>query len=392
VGKPFKSSRDLECRLVTQCLRYYAGWADKINGQTIPVSADKFGYTLRQPVGVCGAIIPWNFPLTNLSWKLGPALATGCVIIAKPSEYSPLATLYLADLIKQAGCPPGVFQVLNGYGKEAGAALASHLDVDKIAFTGSTATGKQIIKAASVNMKKTTIEAGGKSAMLVFDDADLDQAVKWAIAGGMGNAGQICSANTRILVQEGVQDKFVDMFSSFVQSTVVGHPFDDNTTQGPQVSKLQYDKVLEYFDVAKTDGSVLVTGGEALQGPAGKGYFIKPTIYKGVTKESRLFKEEIFGPVLAVTSFKTEDEAIELANESGYGLAAMVFTENMKIAHRTAARLETGMVWINESNNYDSKMSFGGAKQSGLGKELGQSALDNYLEEKVIHVNLGLRI
>lgn len=392
VGKLYPGSLGLESTLVVNCFRYYAGWADKINGTTIPISADKFGYTLRQPVGICGAISPWNFPLVNCSWKLGPALATGCCIIMKPSEFSPLAALYLAKLFKEAGYPPGVVQVLNGYGKETGHALTTHLDVDKIAFTGSTATGQAVIRAATVNMKKTTVEAGGKSAFLIFDDADLEQAAKWAFAGGMGNAGQICSANARILVQEGVHEKFVSLFTQLAKTSKVGPPFDKGTTQGPQASKMQYDKVLQYISDANAGGATLVTGGTPSKVVGGKGYFIEPTIYTGVTNKMKIFHEEIFGPVIAVTTFKTENEAVALANDSTYGLAAMVFTENMKIAHRTAAKLQTGMVWINESNHYDVKMPFGGVKQSGLGRELGESTLEAYLEEKVVHVNLGFRL
>jgi aldehyde dehydrogenase (NAD(P)+) len=260
VGKLYPESLGLESTLVVNCFRYYAGWADKINGTTIPISADKFGYTLRQPIGICGAISPWNFPLVNCSWKLGPALATGCCIIMKPSEFSPLAALYLAKLFKEAGYPPGVVQVFNGYGKETGHALTTHLDVDKIAFTGSTATGQAVIRAATVNMKKTTVEAGGKSAFLIFDDADLEQAAKWAFAGGMGNAGQICSANARILVQEGVHEKFVSLFTQLAKNSKVGLPFDKGTTQGPQASKMQYNKVLQYISDANAGGATLVTG------------------------------------------------------------------------------------------------------------------------------------
>ncbi|KAI0009641.1 aldehyde dehydrogenase [Xylariaceae sp. FL0662B] len=390
VGKPYPGSLG-ESNVIINCFRYYAGWADKLNGATIPISADKVGYTLKQPVGVCGAISPWNFPIVNASWKLGPALATGCCIILKPSEFSPLSALYLAKLFKEAGYPPGVVQVLNGYGATTGNALTSHLDIDKIAFTGSTTTGRQVIKTAAVNMKKTTVEAGGKSAFLVFDDANLEQAAKWAIVGGMGNAGQICSANSRILVQEGAQEKFIKIFTEMAKSSKVGLPFEQGTTQGPQVSKVQYDKVLQYIGTATSDGATLVTGGAPCK-VGGKGYFIQPTIYTGVTSKMKIFHEEIFGPVIAVTTFKTEDEAVALANESTYGLAAMVFTENLKTAYRTAAKLQTGMVWINESNHYDVKMPFGGVKQSGLGRELGESTLDAYLEEKVVHVNLGIEL
>jgi aldehyde dehydrogenase (NAD+) len=385
VGKPLAASM-AECALVTGTFRYYAGWADKIDGKLFNVSKDKFGYTLRQPVGVCGAITPWNYPIANTVWKIAPALAVGCCIIIKPSEFSALPLLYLAQIIKDAGYPPGVVQVVNGYGAEAGAALTSHLGVDKIAFTGSTATGKAVIKAASVNMKKTTIEAGGKSAFLVFEDADIEQAAKWAHAGGMGNAGQICSANSRILVHENAAEKFVQEFSKAVSKGKIGKPFDEGVTQGPQVSKMQYDKVLGYIRDADEGGAKLVCGGKPV---GGKGYFIEPTIYTGVTSKMKIFQEEIFGPVIGVTTFKTIEEAVALANDSPYGLASMVFTQNLKTAHRAANKLHSGMVWINESNVFDPKMGFGGVKQSGLGREMGESALESYIEEKVVHVNIG---
>ncbi|KAK8135113.1 Aldehyde dehydrogenase [Apiospora sp. TS-2023a] len=383
VGKPFPSSMASESPHMVGCLRYYAGWADKLHGQTIPVSKDKFGYTLRQPLGVCAAITPWNYPLTNAAWKLGPALATGNCVIMKPSEYTPLSALYLAKLFREAGYPPGVVQVLNGH---------AHPGVDKVAFTGSTATGQRILKQAAGQMKKTSIEAGGKSAFLVFDDANLEQAAKWAIVGGFSNAGQVCSANSRVLVQKGVQQQFLDIFARMAQASKVGLPFDASTTQGPQASKMQYDKIMGYIESAKSDGAELVIGGGRYEDVGDKGYFIQPTIFKGVTRDMKIFHEEIFGPVLAVTAFETEDEAVALANDSTYGLAAMVFTENIKVAHRTAARLQSGTVYINESNNVDYKLSFHGSKQSGLGSELGESGLDAYLEEKVIHVNLGLEI
>ncbi|KAB5545494.1 aldehyde dehydrogenase [Coniochaeta sp. 2T2.1] len=392
VGKPYAFARLYENFHLVETLRYFAGWTDKILGQTIPVNKDKFAYTLRQPVGVCAAILPWNYPLTNAGWKLGPALATGNVIILKPSEYSPLGALYLAKLFKEAGFPPGVVQVLNGYGKDTGELLSTHLDIDKISFTGSTATGRRIIKAAAVNMKKTTIEAGGKSAFIVFDDADLEQAAKWAALGGFGNAGQICSANSRILVQEGAEQKFLEVFSKIAKGTKVGSPFDESTQQGPQTSKMQYDKVLGYIDIAKEQGAKVVTGGKALQVDGGKGYYIEPTIFSGVTSDMRIFQEEVFGPVLVVSTFKTEEEAIALANNSTYGLAAMVFTENLKVAHRTAGKLQAGTVWINESNQIDYKIAFGGVKQSGIGRELGEHAVDAYLEDKVVHLNLGLKL
>ncbi|KAK8093399.1 aldehyde dehydrogenase [Apiospora hydei] len=389
VGKPFPASMHFEAPHTAGCLRYYAGWADKLHGQTVPVSKDKFGYTLRQPVGVCGAITPGTSRSPPRPWKLGPALATGNCVIMKPSEYTPLSALYLAKLFAEAGYPPGVVQVLNGHGRSTGEALVNHPGVDKIAFTGSVATGQRILKLAAGQMKRTTIEAGGKSAFLVFADADLEQAAKWAISGGFGNAGQICSANSRILVQRAVQQQFLDIFSRMARASKVGMPFDASTTQGPQASKMQYNKIMGYIESANQDGAELVMGGGRYQDLGDKGYFVQPTIYKGVTRDMKIFHEEIFGPVLAVTAFETEDEAVALANDSAYGLAAMVFTENIKVAHRTAARLQSGMVYINESNNVDWKLPFRGSKQSGLGSELGESGLDAYLEEKVIHLNLG---
>ncbi|KAB5531375.1 aldehyde dehydrogenase [Coniochaeta sp. 2T2.1] len=370
VGKPYAFARLYESFHLVETLRYFAGWTDKILGQTIPVNKDKFAYTLRQPVGVCAAILPWNYPLTNAGWKLGPALATGNVIILKPSDRSSPER----------------------YGKDTGELLSTHLDIDKISFTGSTATGRRIIKAAAVNMKKTTIEAGGKSAFIVFDDADLEQAVKWAALGGFGNAGQICSANSRILVQEGAEQKFLEIFSKIAKGTKVGSPFDESTQQGPQTSKMQYDKVLGYIDIAKEQGAKVVTGGKALQVDGGKGYYIEPTIFSEVTSDMRIFQEEVFGPVLVVSTFKTEEEAIALANNSTYGLAAMVFTENLSVAHRTAGKLQAGTVWINESNQVDYKIAFGGVKQSGIGRELGEHVVDAYLEDKVVHLNLGLKL
>ncbi|KAM7191740.1 aldehyde dehydrogenase [Rhypophila sp. PSN 637] len=362
VGKPYASSRQMEGAHLVGTLRYFAGWADKIHGQTIPVNKDKFAYTLKQPVG-----------------KLGPALATGNCIILKLSEYSPLSSLYLAKLFKDAGYPPGVVQILNGYGKTTGEMLTIHLGIDKIAFTGSTATGRRVIQAAAVNMKKTTIEAGGKSACIIFDDADLEQAAKWAAVGGFGNAGQICSANSRILVQEGAEEKFLAIFAAVAKATKVGKPFDADTTLGQQTSKMQFDKVLDYIDDAKQSGAKLVTGGGPWRETGNhKGYFIQPTVFSGVTSDMKIFQEEVFGPVLAVTTFKTEEEAAALANNSTYGLAAMIFTENIKVAHRTAARLQAGMVWVNESNNLTGSFCL--------------SSLEAYLEVKAVHVNFGLQL
>lgn len=393
MGKPYGDAL-LDLGEVITTLRYYAGWADKIFGQTIPTNPKKLAYTLRQPIGVCGQIIPWNFPLAMAAWKLGPALAAGNTVVLKPAEQTPLSILYFAKLVVKAGFPPGVINIVNGYGKDAGQAIASHLDVDKIAFTGSTATGKAIMKTASVNMKNITLETGGKSPLVVFDDADLEQAAKWAQIGIMGNGGQICTANSRLLVQEGVYDKFIETFAQVIKtSNVVGDPFDENTFQGPQINKAQYDKILSYIDVAKEEGAKLAAGGKPFKGVGqGKGYFIEPTIFKDVTKDMRIFREEIFGPFVAISPFKTEADAIAMANDTTYGLGASVFTQSIERGHRVAERIESGMVWINSSNDSDPRVPFGGVKQSGIGRELGEAGLAAYTHEKAIHVNLGSRL
>lgn len=389
-GKPFGDSLG-DINEVITTIRYYAGWCDKVHGSTIPTTHQKLVYTLKQPIGVCGQIIPWNFPLAMAAWKLGPALACGNTVVLKPAEQTPLSILYFAKLIKQAGFPPGVVNIVNGYGKEAGHALVSHLDVDKIAFTGSTMTGKIIQKTASVNMKNITLETGGKSPLIVFADADLVQAAKWAHVGIMSNQGQICTATSRLLVNERVYDKFVGMFKEIVKSTSkVGDPFDPSTFQGPQITKAQYDRILGYIESAKAEGATLTTGGMPHQ-RAGldRGFFIEPTIFTGVASTMKIYREEVFGPCVAITSFKTEEEAIAMANDTTYGLGSAVFTQDVETAHRVAAEIESGTVWVNSSNDSDPRVPFGGVKQSGIGRELGEAGLAAYSQEKAVHVNLG---
>lgn len=326
----------------------------------------------------------WNFPLLMAAWKLGPALCTGNTVVMKAAEQTPLSILYLATLIKEAGFPPGVVNIINGHGREAGAALAQHLDVDKIAFTGSTATGREIMKMAAVNLKNITLETGGKSPLLVFDDADLDQAVKWAHVGIMYNQGQVCTATSRILVQDGIYDKFVAAFKEYVsKASVLGDPFKDDTFQGPQVTKAQFERVLSYIEAGKSEGATLVTGGEAYKDVNGKGFFIRPTIFSDVKDDMTIYREEVFGPFVSIGSFKTEEEAIKRANDSTYGLGAALFTENITKAHRVARRIEAGMVWINSSNDSDTRVPFGGVKQSGIGRELGEAGLEAYTNKKV---------
>ena len=393
-GKPYQVALTEDVAEVSGTLRYYGGYADKIHGQVINTSPDKFAYTIREPLGVCGQIIPWNYPLAMAAWKLGPALACGNTIVLKAAEQTPLSVLYFAQLIKEAGFPPGVVNILNGHGKEAGAAIASHLDIDKIAFTGSTATGRQIMKMASVNLKNITLETGGKSPLLVFADADLDQAVKWSHAGIMSNMGQICTATSRVLVEESIYDKFVELFKEQVKEvSKVGDPFQDSTFQGPQVTKAQYEKVLGYIESGKSEGATLVMGGEAHKNVGdGRGFFIAPTVFTGVKDNMKIYREEVFGPFVVISSFKTEEEAVERANDTTYGLGSAVFTENLTKAHRVARAIEAGMVWVNSSNDSDYKIPFGGVKQSGIGRELGEEGLKAYSNCKSVHVNLGMRL
>ncbi|KAH8173718.1 aldehyde dehydrogenase family protein [Sarocladium implicatum] len=388
-GKPFTAALDLDISASLRVFRYYAGAADKMSGSTIETSPNKLAYVLREPLGVCGQIIPWNFPFMMLAWKVGPAIACGNTVVLKPAEQTPLSALYFGKLVVEAGFPPGVVNILPGLGGVTGRALAEHLDVDKVAFTGSTATGKAIMKAAASNLKNITLECGGKNPSIVFDDADLDQAAKWSHVGIMDNQGQVCISTSRIYVQEGVYDEFVERF---VQVTKEHHrlgcPFDKDTWQGPQVSKAQYDSVLSYIEEGKNSGARLVYGG-AKHGD--EGYFIQPTVFADATDDMKIVKEEIFGPVVVILKFKTFEEAAAKANDSSYGLSAAVFTENITKAHKMARKLQSGMIFLNSSGDAHFGIPFGGYKSSGIGRELGQYALDAYTQTKAVHVNLGNR-
>ncbi len=387
-GKPYTASLEGDVGEVTGVLQYYAGYADKNFGQVIDVGPDKFAYTVKEPLGVCGQIIPWNYPLAMAAWKLGPALACGNTVVLKLAEQTPLSMLYVAKFIKEAGFPPGVINIINGHGREAGVALVEHENVDKIAFTGSTATGKAIMKMASATMKNITLETGGKSPLIVFEDADLDRAAEWAHTGIMSNQGQICTATSRLLVQEGVYDQFVEKFKANVEKiSVLGDPFEESTFQGPQVTKTQYDRVLGYIKSAREDGATIAMGGEAAP-QKGKGFFIAPTVFTNVKPTMTIFREEIFGPCVAIVSFKTEEEAIRLANDTTYGLGSSLFTKDLPRAHRVAREIEAGMVWVNSSNDSDYRVPFGGVKQSGIGRELGEAGLAPYCNSKSIHINM----
>ncbi|KAH8901037.1 putative aldehyde dehydrogenase [Thozetella sp. PMI_491] len=390
-GKPYAVAFNEDTGEVAETLRYYAGFADKIFGQVIETTAAKFAYTVREPVGVCGQIIPWNYPLSMAAWKLGPALACGNTIVLKPAEQTPLSILFLANLIVEAGFPPGVVNIVNGPGPVTGAAIASHPDIDKIAFTGSTAIAKMIMSMASRTLKNITLETGGKSPLIVFDDAELDLAAEWSHGGIMSNSGQICTATSRILVQDSIYDKFLEAFLAQTKTiSKLGNPFEETTFQGPQITKSQFDRVMSYVDIGKSEGAKLEVGGEPFKA-LGKGFFIEPTVFTGVTSNMRIFQEEVFGPFVVITRFKTEEEAIALANGTQYGLGSALFTTNLTRAHRVARKIEAGMVWINSSNDSDWRIPFGGIKQSGIGRELGEAGLGAYSNIKAIHVNMTQR-
>ena len=391
-GKPYTVALNEDLPETINTIRYYAGWCDKVSGQTINPSPEKLAYTLRQPIGVVGQIIPWNYPLSMAAWKLGPALACGNTVVLKAAEQTPLSILVLGRLVKDAGFPPGVVNFLNGYGGEAGSALVQHPLIDKVAFTGSTATAKTIMTMAAKTLKTITLETGGKSPLLVFNDADLEQAVKWSHLGIMSNQGQICTATSRILVQNGVYNNFLAKFKSTVDTiSKIGDQWDETTYQGPQVSKAQYDRILSYIKIGSEEGATLWMGGEACP-VNGKGFYISPTVFTNVKDSMRIYREEVFGPFVVISNFKNEEEAIARANDSTYGLGASVFTENLSKGLRVAAEIEAGMVWVNSSQDCDFRVPFGGVKQSGIGRELGEAGLEAYTQIKAVHVNLGSRL
>jgi aldehyde dehydrogenase (NAD+) len=360
--------------------------ADKINGQVVPVRNDALTYTVREPLGVVGAIIPWNFPLMIGMWKIAPALACGCTVVLKPAEITPLTALRIGELALEAGFPPGVLNVVPGFGKTAGQAIVDHPDIDKVTFTGSPTVGKQILRGASGNLKRVTLELGGKSANIIFPDADLDAAVKAASAGIFFNTGQVCSAGSRILVHESIHDDIVERLAARANAIKVGDPKDAGTGMGPLVSAVQMKRVLDYIDIGVKEGASMVTGGPR----AGQaGYFVSPTVFAGVQHEMRVSQEEIFGPVAVVIPFKDEEDAIRIANGTAYSLAAGVWSADIGRVHRFARRLKAGTVWINTFGPTDIRLPWGGARDSGFGREHGDEAITNFTEPKVVWINTG---
>jgi acyl-CoA reductase-like NAD-dependent aldehyde dehydrogenase len=384
-GKPLTFSRAFDVPATAETFRYYAGWVTKLYGETNPSDPAFFNYTLREPVGVCGQIIPWNFPLLMAAWKLGPALACGNTVILKPAEQTPLSALLLGEILSEAGVPDGVVNIVTGFGPGAGSSIAEHPGVDKVAFTGSTEVGKIILKAAAGNLKKVSLELGGKAPNIIFPDADLDQAVPQAMMGVYFNSGQVCCAGTRIFVQRERYDEVVEKFGNFSKNVSVGDPFDRKNTLGPVVSREQFDRVKSYLDVGKKEGAKVSAGGEAV---SGKGYFVQPTLFSDVKNEMRIAREEIFGPVGAAIPFKDENDAVFQGNNTEYGLSAGVWTRDISRAHKVARALKAGTVWVNCFNQLDPISPFGGYKQSGIGRELGKYAIDLYTQIKSVYVKL----
>ena len=388
MGAPLSRTRAYRGRALGM-LRYYAGQATSLHGETIENSlpGEIFSYTLKEPVGVVGAIIPWNGPLTATIWKIGPAIATGCTVVLKPAEEAPLTSLRLGELCMEAGIPAGVVNVVPGYGETAGAALASHPDVDKVAFTGSHITGQSIIRASAGNLKRVSLELGGKSPDIVFADADLDAAVPGAAMAVFANSGQICSAGTRLFVESKIYDEFVGRVAEYGRQLKVGNGLDPNVQVGPLVSQQQYDRVTDYLAIGQQEGArALAGGGRLTEGALAKGYFVQPTVFANVADNMRIAQEEIFGPVISAISFKDTDELIKRANATMFGLGSGVWTTNVSKAHQVAKALRAGSVWVNCYQAMDPAVPFGGYKMSGYGRESGKQHVEEYLNVKAVWV------
>ncbi len=388
-GKPIRESR-MDMSDAADCFEFYGGLADKINGDIVPVpDPNIFAMVLREPVGVVGQIIPWNYPLLMAAWKLAPALATGNCCVLKPAEITPLTALELAKLIKEVGFPDGVVNIINGLGPVAGMELAKNEYVDKIAFTGSTDVGKQLMIAAAGNVKKISLELGGKSPMIVFEDADFPLAVEWVQFGIFVNQGEVCSATSRLYVQDKIHDRFVEELTKKAKRIKIGNPLEEATEMGPIASEKQLNKVMHYIELGKKEGAEIAYGGKRLQnGELKKGFYVSPTIFTNVKNDMKVVQDEIFGPVLTVMKFGEEDEAIELANQTRYGLAAGVFTRNINRAFRITKELRAGILWVNSSQPCFNQLPWGGYKQSGIGRELGRYAVEEYTQLKQVTINL----
>jgi acyl-CoA reductase-like NAD-dependent aldehyde dehydrogenase len=389
-GKPISESRNIEIPAAAECFEYYAGWADKVMGETIPVKGNYLTYTLREPLGVVAAIVPWNFPLLLAAWKVAPALACGNTVILKPASQTPLTALALGEIAMEVGLPAGVLNVVTGPGSRVGQALVEHPGIDKIAFTGDTSTGKSIMRSAADTLKRITLELGGKSPNIVLSDADIEAAIRGATIGIFYGKGEVCAAGSRLLVDRAIKNEFVDKLAARTRKMVPGDPLDPKTRFGAISSKKQLETVLRYIDTGRKEGAALVAGGERTDIGTGKGYFVQPTVFTDVKPEMTIAREEIFGPVLAAIDFADLDEAIAKANESQYGLAAGVWTRDIKKAHYVARQLQAGTVWVNTYNVYDTAAPFGGYKHSGFGREMSAHALEHYTQIKSVWVDLSL--
>lgn len=390
-GKPIKESRWVDVVQTVETLRYYAGWCTKIEGETNNVNNNFFTYTLREPVGVVGQIIPWNFPMLMAAWKIGPALACGNSVVLKPAEQTPLTAIRLGELALEVGFPEGVLNIITGFGPDAaGSAISEHMGIDKVAFTGEDKTGREIVKASTGNLKRVSLELGGKAPNIVFADADIDAAVKGAIMGIFFNQGQVCCAGSRLFLEEKIHDEFMSKLVERVGKMRQGNPLDEKTSIGPQVSKEQMERILNYCDIAKKEGAKLVCGGERnTEGDLSGGFFVKPTIFDNVKNDWRIAQEEVFGPVLSVLNFKSVEEVAEQANRVTYGLSGAVWTRDISKAHKLASHIKAGTVWVNCFNMFDPQMPFGGYKMSGYGRELGKHSIELYTNVKSVWVNLG---